>query len=328
MLILNQADIRELLSMRDCIGVMEDALSGLARGEAMLPLRSIIRLPDQKSFFAMMPAVATAGIGVKVLTVYPGNHGTPYDSHQGAVLLFDPEFGSLAAVLDATAITGIRTAAVSAVATKLLARPDARTLAIIGSGVQARMHLEAIPLVRDIKRVNIWSRNPDNARALAAYGAERFGIACDVFPSVEACVRDADVVCTVTLSLEPVLRGAWLRAGTHVNAVGTATPNAREVDTEAVARSRLYVDRRESGLKEPGDILIPITEGAITADHLVGEIGEILIGRVPGRRTTDEMTLFKSLGLAIEDLAAAKFVADRARERGIGTNVELGGTRA
>jgi alanine dehydrogenase len=315
--------------MRDCIGVMEEALAGLARGEAMLPLRSIIKLPDPLGFFAMMPAftASPASIGVKVLTVFPGNHGSAFDSHQGAVLLFEAEHGSLQAILDATAITGIRTAAVSAVATKLLARKNARSLAILGSGVQARMHIEAIPLVRDIDVVRIWSRNPANAQALARETKEKFGLATEVFDSAEKAVRDSDIVCTVTLSHQPVLQGAWLKAGAHVNAVGTATPNAREVDTETVKRARLYVDRRESGLKEPGDILIPINEGAITADHLVGEIGEILIGKTPARGNESEVTLFKSLGLAIEDLAAARFVAERAAATGAGVKVELGGMR-
>jgi ornithine cyclodeaminase/alanine dehydrogenase-like protein (mu-crystallin family) len=329
MLILSQSDVRQLLPMRDCIGVMEEALAGLARGEAMLPLRSIIKLPDPLGFFAMMPAftASPASIGVKVLTVFPGNHGSAFDSHQGAVLLFEAKHGSLQAILDATAITGIRTAAVSAVATKLLARKNARSLAILGSGVQARMHIEAIPLVRDIDVVRIWSRNPDNAEALARETKEKFGIATEVFPTAEAAVRDSDIVCTVTLSHQPVLHGAWLKPGAHVNAVGTATPNAREVDTDTVKRSRLYVDRRESGLKEPGDILIPINEGAITADHLVGEIGEILIGKTPARGSENEITLFKSLGLAIEDLAAARFVAERAAATGAGVKVELGGMR-
>ncbi len=329
MLILTQSDIRTLLPMRDCIGVMEEALAGLARGEAMLPLRSIITLPDSLGFFAMMPAFTAkpASIGVKVLTVFPGNHGSAFDSHQGAVLLFEAKHGSLEAVLDATAITGIRTAAVSAVATRGLARTNASTLAILGSGVQARMHIESIRLVRDITTVHIWSRNGDNARALAHYATETFGMAAEVFPTAHGAVREADIVCTVTLSHTPVLQGAWLRPGTHVNAVGTATPSAREVDTEVVVRSRLYVDRRESGLKEPGDILIPINEGAITAAHLVGEIGEMLIGVVEGRRTEEEITLFKSLGLAIEDLAAARFVAERALATGAGTQVALGGTR-
>jgi ornithine cyclodeaminase/alanine dehydrogenase-like protein (mu-crystallin family) len=315
--------------MNMCITLMEEALTGLTRGKALLPLRTIVKIPDQPNFFAVMPAYSAqpASIGIKVLTVFPGNHGTEFDSHQGAVVLFEPEHGSLRAILDATSITGIRTAAVSALATRLLARADARTLAILGSGVQARMHIEAIRLVRPVDRVHIWSRNPENAHALAAFAKKTFDLPSKVFAAASDAVREADIVCTVTSSLQPVLEGAWLRAGTHINAVGTATPTAREVDTETVRRSRLYVDRRESGLKEPGDILIPIAEGAITADHLVGEIGEILTGAAPARGNAEEITLFKSLGLAVEDLAAARYVADRAEQEGAGVRVELGGAR-
>ena len=308
---------------------MEQALAGLARGEAVLPLRTIARIPDQPNLFAVMPAytASPAAIGVKAITVFPDNHGTRYDSHQGAVLLFEPVHGSLEAVMDATSITGIRTAAVSAVATRLLSRKNAGVLAILGSGVQARMHVEAIRLVRDITAVHVWSRSDANARALAEYATQSFGLACRVFPTAREAVSGADIVCTVTSSHTPVLHGAWLAPGTHVNAVGTATPNARELDTEVVVRSRLYVDRRESGLKEPGDIITPIAEGAITADHLVGEIGEILTGTIAGRRTDEEITLFKSLGLAVEDVAAASFIAQRAASEGVGLEVELGGVR-
>ena len=315
--------------MRDCISIMEEALAGLSRGEAVLPLRTIARVPDQPNFFAVMPACTAnpPAIGVKAITVFPGNHGTRFDSHQGAVLLFEPVHGCLEAIMDATSITAIRTAAVSAVATRLLARADARVLAILGSGTQARVHVEAIPLVRDIAAVHIWSRSDANARALADYATASFGLSCRVFPTAEAAVREADVVCTVTSSQVPVLEGAWLRPGTHVNAVGTATPNAREVDTQAIRRARLYVDRRESGLREPGDIIIPIAEGAITADHLVGEIGEVLTGKVAGRRDAGEITLFKSLGLAVEDVAAARYIAERAAAEGAGVEVQLGGAR-
>jgi ornithine cyclodeaminase len=324
MRVLTQADVRRLLPMSECIPLMEEALIGLARGEAVLPLRTIARVPGKPNFFAVMPAYTSspAAIGVKALTVFPENHGTARDSHQGAVLLFEAEHGSLRAIMDATAITAIRTAAVSAVATRLLARHDARVLGIIGSGVQARMHVEAIPLVRPIDTVRVHSRNRRNCEALARYAEER-GIRAIVDSSAEEVVRQSDVVCTVTSSLEPVLRGEWLRPGTHINAVGTATPTAREVDTEAVVRSRVYVDRRESALNEPGDILIPMREGAIGAEHLLAELGELLTGSPAGRIGDDNITLFKSLGLAVEDLAAARHVAERAELEGAGVSVDL-----
>ncbi|HEY6218474.1 MAG TPA: ornithine cyclodeaminase family protein [Gemmatimonadaceae bacterium] len=328
MIVLSQKDVIELLSMRDCIDVMGNTLAALARGESLLPLRTVVRLPNDKDFFAVMPAyVGTPeSMGAKVITVFNDNHGTELDSHQGAVLLFDAKNGSLSAVLDATAITAIRTAAVSALATKYLAREKADDLAILGSGVQARSHLDAIPCVRPIKRVRIWSRTPKHARALADEYRSRFA-EVTVHDDAESAVRGAAIVCTVTSSNNPVLRGKWLSPGSHVNAVGVSQPRAREIDTEVVTRASLFVDRRESALKEPGDILQPLSAGAITPDHIKAEIGEVVAGTKPGRRSDDEITLFKSLGLAVEDIAAAQFVYTRAKERKVGTSVNLGGMR-
>ena len=328
MIVLSQKDVIELLSMRDCIDVMGNTLAALARGESLLPLRTVVRLPNDKDFFAVMPAyVGTPeSMGAKVITVFNDNHGTELDSHQGAVLLFDAKNGSLSAVLDATAITAIRTAAVSALATKYLAREKADDLAILGSGVQARSHLDAIPCVRPIKRVRIWSRTPKHARALADEYRARFA-EVTVHDDAESAVRGAAIVCTVTSSNNPVLRGKWLSPGSHVNAVGVSQPRAREIDTEVVTRASLFVDRRESALKEPGDILQPLSAGAITPDHIKAEIGEVVAGTKPGRRSDDEITLFKSLGLAVEDIAAAQFVYTRAKERKVGTSVNLGGMR-
>jgi len=327
-IVLSQRDVGELLSMRDCIDVMGRTLAGLSRGESILPLRTIVRLPNGVDFFAVMPGydAAPAAIGAKVLTVFPGNHNTDRDSHQGAVLLFDSSNGSLSAVVDATSITSIRTAAVSALATRHLARADADDLAILGSGVQARTHIEAIALVRKVRRVRIWSRDSTHARALADALAGRFPevVAC---ATAEATVSDASIICTVTSSHQPVLNGRMIAAGAHVNVVGAATPKAREVDTEAIVRSRLFVDRRESALAEPGDILLPIAEGAITANHIVAELGEVVAGLRRGRESDAEITLFKSLGLAVEDIAAAHHVHTLAVARGIGAVVELGGVR-
>lgn len=328
MIVLGQRDIGELLSMRDCIDVMAGALGALARGESMVPLRTMMRLPNGSDIFALMPAYIASppAMGAKIISVFPGNHGTPLDSHQGAVLLFDASNGSLQAVMDATAITAIRTAAVSALSAKLLAREDADELAIIGSGVQARTHLEAIPLVRDIKRVRIWSRNKANALALSRVSSAK-GPSVQVFDSAEEAARGASIVCATTSSTEPVLRGDWIAPGAHVIAVGAATPGAREVDTWLVKRSRLFVDSRVSALKEPGDILIPLEEGEITPDHIVAELGELVNGTRQGRRSRDEITFFKSLGLAVEDLAAAQHVHAQAIRRSKGTQLDLGGRR-
>jgi len=329
MLILSQADVERLLPMGECIDLMASTLATLARGDALLPLRTVIRIPQTRDAFGVMPAYlgAPKTIGAKIVSVFPGNHGTELDSHQGAVLLFDRDNGSLAALLDATAITTIRTAAVSAVATRALARVNASTLAIIGSGVQARAHVEAMCAVRPIASLRVWSRNSEHARDLAAFARDHFHLEASAASTGAEAVSHADIVCTVTSATEPVLNGEWLKPGTHVNAVGACTPNAQEIDSEVVVRSRLYVDRREAALKEPGDILIPLQNGEIGPEHIVAELGDVLIGRGVGRRNDAEITLFKSLGLAVEDLAAAAHVYERAERAGAGVNVELGGAR-
>jgi alanine dehydrogenase len=328
-LVIDQRQVRALLPMAECMDVMADALRALGEGEAMLPLRTVMRLPDGRSAFGAMPAYLgrPAALGIKVITVFPGNEGTHLDSHQGAVLLFEVEHGRLLAVLDASAITAIRTAAVSGVATQALAREDAVDLAILGSGVQAMTHLEAMCLARPIERVRVWSRQAERAHRFALRAAERFELKVQAVGSVAEAVAGAAVVCTTTASPEPLLRGEWLAPGTHVNAVGASLPNARELDSEAVRRARLYVDRRESALNEAGDFLIPKAEGAITAAHIVGELGELLLGRIDGRRSPTEITLFKSLGLAIEDVAAARHIHSKAVAAGRGVQMELGGDR-
>jgi ornithine cyclodeaminase len=328
--LLDQEQVTALLGMRECMGVMDQALRAMTRGGAVLPLRTILRLPDGRGAFGVMPSYLDPpdAIGLKAITVFPGNEGTRFDSHQGVVLLFESRNGSLVAILDASAITAIRTAAVSGVATRLLARPDAGVLAILGSGVQAETHLDAMVLARPIKALRVWSRSAGHvARLLARARARHTGLPVTAAPTAEAAVRGADIVCTVTSSREPVLSGAWLSPGAHVNAVGASLRLARELDSDAVARARLYVDRRESALAESGDFLIPKSEGRFGDDHIVGEIGELLEGRIPGRRDATEITLFKSLGLAIEDLAAAHHVLAEAERAGLGQLVELGGLR-
>lgn len=329
-LVLSQREVRRLLPVAECVDVMEGALLALARGDALLPLRQIVDLPggDPRSL-AVMPGYLgdVDAAGLKAITIFPRNEGTELDAHQGAVLLFDGERGSLVAVADATEVTAIRTAAVSGVATRALAREDASDLAILGSGTQARTHLEAMVAVRPVQRVRVWSRTPERARAFAERESARHGLVVEAVARAGEAVRGADLVCTTTSAREPVLRGAWLAPGSHVNAVGFAGPGGRELDTEAVARSRLFVDRRESALSESGDVLIPLREGAIGEDHIVGEIGEVLTGKVGGRRSPDEVTVFESLGLAVEDVAAVHHLYRQAGASGGGTRVELGGKR-
>ncbi len=328
-LIVNQKEVPALLPMGECMEVMAAALAALARSDALLPLRSIMWLPEKVGALGMMPAYLKDAnvLGLKVISVFPGNHGTEFDAHQGAVMLFEAKNGRPLAIIDATEITAIRTAATSGVATKLLAREDAGDLAILGSGTQAAKHLEAMLLARKIRRVRVWSRNPQNAARFAERESRRRGITVEAMPAAREAVEQADLICTTTSSSEPVLRGEWIAPGTHINAVGSSVPFARELDTAAVTRSRLFVDRRESTLNEAGDFLFPKKEGAIGDDHIQGEIGELLIGRAGGRRSAGEITLFKSLGLAIEDLASAQHIYTRAMERGMGSRVELGGSR-
>jgi ornithine cyclodeaminase len=322
-LVLDKSEVARLLPMRQCIDLMAEALASLSRGEVTLPLRPVLRIGD-KNAFAVMPAYSTSlnAASAKLITVFPDNHGTDLDSHQGAVVLFDGSDGRLLALMDAVSITAIRTAAVSGVATRLLARADASTVAILGAGTQARTHIDAILAVRPVSRVLVWSRTTEHARALVEE-KRRDGVTFDVAPSAERAVREADIVCTVTASREPVLRGEWLRPGTHVNAVGASLATARELDNEAVRRARVFVDRRESALNEAGDLLIPIREGAISPEHIVAEIGDLVSGRDPGRRNDDEITLFKSLGIAVEDLASAQFLYERATRDRAGAWVEL-----
>jgi len=315
--------------MDECIKVMEETLAAVARGEAVLPLRPVMRLPEKGGGLGMMPSYLgnIDAIGLKVITVFHGNHGTKFDSHQGVVLLFEPKHGQLLSIMDASSITAIRTAAVSGVATKLLSREKSRSLAILGSGTQASTHLAAMRDVRTITDVRVWSRNTANARKFSEIESRRHGIPITVWANVEDAVRDADIVCTTTGSRDPILEGKWLAPGTHVNAVGSSIAVARELDASAVKMSSLFVDRRESTLNEGGDFLIAKQEGAVGDDHILGEIGELLSGKVQGRASRDDITLFKSLGLAVEDLASAHHIYRKAMAQGLGMSVELGGER-
>jgi ornithine cyclodeaminase/alanine dehydrogenase-like protein (mu-crystallin family) len=309
--------------MPKCIELMEAALASLARGEVIHPLRPVVPVPRTKNAFAVMPAYSSAlgAFATKIISVFPDNHGTALPSHQGLVVLFDGERGHPVAMMDASSITAIRTAAVSGVATKLLARKGATRLAILGAGVQARTHLHAMMAVRPFEHVVVWAR--DREKAFQLVDAAAFDADGDVADTAQEAVADADVVCTVTASPTPVLRGEWLTPGTHINAVGASLRTTRELETEVVRRSRIFVDRRESALNEAGDLLIPIEEGAITADAIVAEIGELLTGAARGRRDDTEITLFKSLGLAVEDLACAHYLYDVATRTGAGTQVSL-----
>ncbi|MDQ3908686.1 MAG: ornithine cyclodeaminase family protein [Acidobacteriota bacterium] len=334
LLVLNHAEVEALLPMRECVEVMADALSSLARGEFHQPLRTVIRPEGAAGVMGLMPAYRTSGdasggdesgaaFGLKAICVFPGNAARGMDAHQGFVAIFDGETGEPRALLNASAITAIRTAAVSAVATRALAREDAHDLAIVGAGVQARAHIEALACVRGIGRARVAARRIESARRFAEEARAKYSFPVEPCETVEEAVRGADLIVTATSSREPVVRREWICDGSHVNAVATFSPESREIDSETVAASSLFVDRRESALNEPGDILIPMREGLIGAEHIRAEIGEVLTGAKRGRTSRDEITLFKSLGLAAEDLAAAQHVYRRARERGAGTWIDF-----
>jgi len=328
-LFVNEPGVHALLTMEACVPLMRDTLRSLSAGDAVLPLRTKVGLPDGSGVLGLMPGYLgePESFGVKVLSVMPGNHGTQFDSHQGVVMLFGVEHGEPLAILDATAITAIRTAAVSGVATKLLAREDAGDLAILGSGVQARTHLEAMRIARKIRRVRVASKELERAKAFAERESKKHAISVEPVASAREAVTGADIICTCTSSREPVLSGEWISPGAHINAVGSSVPSARELDTAAVKRSRLYVDRRESTVNEAGDFLIAKREGVIDDDHIVGEIGEVLIGRLAGRRSPEEVTLFKSLGIAVEDVASARHIYEKAKKTKTGRFLEFGGSR-
>ncbi len=310
-LILNEHEVTELLTMRDCIRVMEEALADLARGKAVNPLRNMVRAEGAAGFLGLMPSYR-GDFGLKEICVFPGNPARGLDTHLGAVLLHSGETGQLLGVMNASAITAIRTAAVSAVATKLLAREDSRALAILGAGVQAKSHLEAIPLVRKIDEIRIFSRTPEKAKKLATGNRQPA-------TSAEEAVRGADIIVTATSSREPVIKREWIKPGAHINAVGSSVKTSREIDSETMAVASLFVDRRESTLNESGDYLM----AGVGPDHIRAELGEILTGKAKGRASKDEITLFKSLGLAVEDLASAQFLFGEAKRRGTGTWVEF-----
>jgi ornithine cyclodeaminase len=304
---INKEKIASLLPMNECIGVMEKMFLSLAAGECLQPLRNVMRLPDSSGVLGMMPGHAgeLEVMGIKVITVFHANSEVGLPSHQGIVMLFDAKHGQPLMLFDALEITAIRTAAASAVATRLLSKKDSSTLAIIGSGEQAKRHIEAILLVRKIKKINIWSRKEKNARALAEKVSEQYNLPVNVCKSIQEAVEHADIICTVTSSKEPVIKGEWIAAGTHINAVGSSVPMARELDTETIVTSKLFTDRYESIFNEAGDFLIPKKEGAVNDDHVKAEIGEVLSGTKKGRENNEEITVFKSLGIAAEDIFSA-----------------------
>jgi len=312
-LFIDKEKVNELLPMNECIDVMEKTFRSLATGECLQPLRSLMWLPDKSGILGMMPGYAAGPgvMGIKIITVFPANKNLGLPSHQGVVILFDAKNGEPLLIADAEEITAVRTAAASALATRLLSKEEASVLAIIGSGVQAKRHTEAILLVRKIKQIRLWSRNENNAIELAEKTASTFGIPVTVQQNAQDAVAGADIICTVTSASQPVVMGKWISAGTHINVVGSCTPAARELDSNAIIKASLFTDNYESLFNEAGDFIIPQKEGAINSNHVKGDLSEVLTGTKNGRTTSDEITVFKSLGIAAEDIFSAWHIYEK-----------------
>jgi ornithine cyclodeaminase/alanine dehydrogenase-like protein (mu-crystallin family) len=313
LLVLSREEVARHLSYEACIPLMREAMIALSRRRTRQLLRQIIDLGGGRQF-GVMPGAMAQTLGAKLITVFPAAaSGAP--SHQGVVALFDPESGAPVAILDASDLTGIRTAAASAAATDALARDDARRLAILGTGEQALRHIEAIRTVRPIASVTIWGRSRDKAEALAA----RTG--GSVAASAQEAASDADIVCTVTASAEPILLGRWVGPGTHLNLVGSSRAGPVEVDSDLVRRARFFADHEEGVRRQGAEFLKAVEEGAVDEDHLLGEIGAVFAGTLPGRTGRHDVTAYKSLGSIVQDLAAGWYLVEKARAEGWGTQV-------
>lgn len=322
--LLSEKDVRAVVSMDDLIAAMETALDRFSAGSVSQPLRNIVDVGGG-AFYGVMPAFIPqpAALGTKLVSVFHSNAARGLPSHLATIVLLDPETGALLAIMDGRYITEARTAAVSAASARHLARKDARVLAVIGAGVQARSHLDALTRVRAFDEVRVWGRSAGRVTTLLNDAPPHARARLVAAASVEAAVDQADVIALVTAAREPVLRRAWVRDGAHVCAVGACRPDQREMETTLVRDGRLFVDSRAGALAEAGDVVIPIAERAIDASHIAGELGDVFGGRVPGRHNDTEITIFKSLGMAVEDVAAAHLVFERASERGLGRGFVL-----
>jgi len=323
LLIINGEQVRRALPMQACIEAVDRAMRAVSRGDGKVPLRTVLSVPATDNLLAVMPGYLgdPRGLGAKILALYPENPQAGLSSHIGLVTLFDCDTGLPRAVMDAAEITAIRTAAASAVATRALARADAAILAILGTGEQASTHLEALGRVRPLKAVRVWGRSREKACAFAERENARLGFRIEVCQSARSAVEGADLVCTLTAAKEPILSGEWLAPGTHVNLVGASQRAAREADDEVVTRSRFFVDLQVSALAEAGELHHAIEAGLITTHHIRGEIGAVLAGQVPGRISDKDVTVYKSLGIAAQDIAAAQVIYQHATTEGIGTRV-------
>ena len=325
MKLISQAQVEAHLHMRPCIDAMREVMTAVSAGRTHLPIRQFMPVADTGGKLAIMPGVIDEPpcFGIKLVCKYPRAHDSPYGSHVGMVMLFDAVEGIPVAMIEGSALTGIRTAAASAMATDLLARPDARRLFILGCGEQARRHITALRCVRNIEQVTVWGRDHRRTAAFAEEASDREGLTVSATGDIAAALESADIVCTVTASAEPLFDGDLLAPGTHLNLVGSAVPANREVDTRCVQRSRYYVDYRPATLAAAGELLRAIDDGDLTEAHIVGEIGEVANGECVGRRDAGEITIYKSLGVAAQDLAAAQLLYREALAHGFGADFQL-----
>jgi len=325
MRILTGSDIARLLPYSRCIGAMREVMRLTSERQVVLPLRQFMNVPGTAGKLGLMPGYLAqpAAFGVKVVSKFPRPPGSHHGSHVGVVLLFDAQEGLPLALLDGGMLTAIRTASTTAMATDTLARADARSLLLIGCGEEAEHHLAALREVRAFERLQVWGRDGGRAAAFATRMSQRHGRRVEAVSSLEAAVPAADVICTVTSAATPILRGQWLVPGQHVNLVGSAIATTAEADGEVVRRSRFFVDYRDAAMAAAGELLEAMRSGIVDASHVRGEIGEVLLGRVPGREAPGDITLYKSLGVTSQDLAAAHLVHAAALEQGVGLDVEL-----
>lgn len=323
--LLTEAQVKSQLTFPDLIEAMETALARFSSGDVVQPVRTVLPVGSGHAFFGVMPAYVQSPpqLGAKLVTVFGDNLAKGLPSHLATILLLDPDTGALLSIMDGRYITESRTAAVSAVSARHLARPEAATLAVIGTGVQARSHIEALVHVRPIRHVRVWSPQVRSRERLVSDMTGHVPAEIQAAPSAEEAVRGADIVVLVTSSPTPVIDDGWVSAGAHVVSVGACRPDQREMPPPLVARARLVVDSRAAALVEAGDVVQGIREGRFTAAHVAGELGEVILGRTAGRRTPDEVTVFKSLGLAVEDVGTADLVFRRALETGAGTELTL-----
>lgn len=323
MLILNKEEVRNLLSIKTCIGLVEQSMIETSKGNALLPLRYAMELPDNKGKLGIMPGYLgnPACFGVKLLSLFPSNSGTCRSSHLGCLMLFDSSTGSPLAIMDAGKITAIRTAAASAVATRLLARKESKTLAILGTGEQAASHLEALLHSHDFSLVKIWGRTPANAEKFVTLNPVSNAVSVEVVDTAEQAVAEADVICTVTSAKSPILSNEWIPEGAHLNLVGASSNDYQEIDMGAVAKFRYFVDFRESALNQAAELIQAMNAGLCDESAVAGELGELLLDEMPGRRSDREITLYRSLGIATQDLAVASWLYSEARKKNAGQQV-------